>query len=66
MKRYLIHHGHGGTFDVVVDGDEQWIEHVTRHNRERFSIEEFKISATGKAFAGQLNAALDRAAKPRS
>ena len=65
MKRHLIHHGRGGTLDVVVDGDDLWIEHVTKEGRERLSLKDFELSHRGKMFARELNAALDRAAQSR-
>jgi hypothetical protein len=61
MKRYLIHHGHEGTWDLVIEGDAQSIEVTQAEVRKRLPVNEFERSKDGVMFQRQLKSALERA-----
>ena len=61
MKRYLIHHDDGGTWDLVVDGDAWSVEQFDGVNRRKMSVDEFKASADGARLAAKFTDAVGRA-----
>jgi hypothetical protein len=65
MKRYLICHDDGGTWDLVVEGDVWAVEHSHGGRRLRYGLTAFQESEDGKRLAPQLEDAMQRARASR-
>jgi hypothetical protein len=61
VQRYLIHHGDGGTWDLVVTAGRYTVEHATGTDRKTCTLEEFEKSDDGKRLAQALALAVSRA-----
>ena len=61
VRRYLIHHDDGGTWDLVVSGAGYSVEHTRKAKRQTFNLEEFEASEDGIRLADSLTLALARA-----
>lgn len=61
MRRYLIHHDRGGTWDLVVAGGEWSVEWVGGANRRSMTVKEFEASEEGRRLIEKLNDAVQRA-----
>lgn len=61
LKRYLIHHGREGTWDLLDEDGNLSVERFQNHKRDRFTVDQFERSPEGKAFADRLKWALSRA-----
>jgi hypothetical protein len=61
VKRYLIHHGAGGTWDLVVTAGRYTVEHTAATDKKTYTLEEFEKSADGRRLAQDLALAVERA-----
>jgi hypothetical protein len=61
MRRYLICHDEGGTWDLVVEEDVWAVEHSHGGRRLRYRLTEFQESEGGRRLARSLYEAIGRA-----
>ena len=60
MKRYLIHHDQGGTWNLLVDGDDMKVEHAQEGHRKIHTLDEFENSPDGVRLSSSLALAIAR------
>jgi len=61
VKRYLIHHGDGVTWDLVVTAGRYTVEHTVGNDKKTCTLDEFENSDDGKRLADFLALAVARA-----
>ena len=61
MRRYLIHHDGGRTWDLVVTAAGWAVEYVSPQKTQTFPLKEFEASSIGKQHADMLWDAIGRA-----